>query len=330
MARPRGQSTGEGMRTPHSVSLKVLRLSRPSLQYQYTLPAVDDDGESIRIDPKASLSYAADNAADSFVISPVLTLPESFRSAYVGEEFACTLCANNELLPDDASKSISAVKILAEMQLPMGETVTLDMEDGEAGAGDTEPSKAGDTIQKIVRLNLSEPGQHVLGVTVTYTETQHAPGGGGAHGARVRTFRKLYQFIAQPLINVKTKTGDLPATKAGKARYALEAQLQNLADRTVCLEAVSVDPKEPFKWRSLNWDAFSPTNAPAHAPILNPNDTLQVAFLLEETAGSKPAQLDGTDDKVILGQLNIQWRSAMGDRGSLRTSWLTGRRRALK
>ena len=125
------------------------------------------------------------------------------------------------------------------MQMPLGETLTLDLEDaaeaaGMEGEGDG-PSKPGSTIQKIVRLNLSEPGQHVLAVTVTYTEHAHAADG-SAQGARVRTFRKLYQFVAQPLINVKTKTGDIAATKAGRTRYALEAQLQNLGDRTVCLE----------------------------------------------------------------------------------------------
>ena len=32
-------------------------------------------------------------------------------------------------------------------------------------------------------------------------------------------------------------------------------------------------------------------------------------------------------DKIILGQLNIQWTSAMGDRGSLSTGWLVARKR---
>jgi hypothetical protein len=208
------------------------------LHYQYALPVVDD-ADAVQIHPTASLAYTAADPTSAFVISPVLTLPESFRSAYVGEEFACTLCANNELLPEDASKSISSIRILAEMQMPLGETLTLDLEDASSAQGqsvaDDAPSKPGATIQKIVRLNLSEPGQHVLAVTVTYTEHAHMADG-SAQGARVRTFRKLYQFVAQPLINVKTKTGDVAATKDGRTRYALEAQLQNLGDRTVCLE----------------------------------------------------------------------------------------------
>lgn len=276
---------------------------------------------------------------DNFIISPVLTLPETFRSAYVGEEFACTLSANNELLPSDTSKSVSGVRVTAEMTMPSSETLTLDFEN-EDGSEET-AFGPGDHMQKIVRLSLSESGQHTLGVTVTYTETQLGQDGGAASG-RARTFRKLYQFVAQPLINVKTKAGDVAARKDGKARYALEAQLQNLGDRTVCLEvchyvlccyndtdisqAVSVNPAASFQWRSLNWDAFSSSAEPAYGPILHPNDTLQVAFLLEENSAGD-AQLAEIDDRITLGQLNIQWRSAMGDRGSLKTSWLTGRRR---
>ena len=96
------------------------------------------------------------------------------------------------------------------------------------------------------------------------------------------------------------------------------------ADNTV--QTVSMKPTTQFLSRSLNWDTFGTGFEPAHAPILHPNDTLQVAFLLEECSRDGDHQ-DGTDDKVVLGQLNIQWRSAMGDRGSLSTAWLTGQRR---
>lgn len=52
---------------------------------------------------------------------------------------------------------------------------------------------------------------------------------------------------------------------------------------------------------------------------------MQVAFLLEgqrEESSTPPPS-----EKPVLGQLNIQWRSAMGDAGSLSTSWLSGRKR---
>jgi hypothetical protein len=82
-------------------------------------------------------------------------------------------------------------------------------------------------------------------------------------------------------------------------------------------KAVTVTPKQPFKSTSLNWDIFGSGINPGHAPILNPRDVMQVAFLLEEQADLAEEE-EASGDKLILGQLNIQWRSAMGDRGSLR------------
>lgn len=63
-------------------------------------------------------------------------------------------------------------------------------------------------------------------------------------------------------------------------------------------------------------------------PILSPRDVIQVAFLLDEEGGLEEAA-DGSatgDGKRVLGQLAIQWRSALGDCGSLSTGWLTARR----
>ena len=93
------------------------------------------------------------------------------------------------------------------------------------------------------------------------------------------------------------------------------------------MQAVSVDPVDSFNWRSLNWDAFNHSVESSNAPVLHPNDTLQVAFLLESKVSTKDQPPNSTDEKTTLGQLNIQWRSAMGDRGSLKTSMLSGRKR---
>lgn len=146
------------------------------------------------------------------------------------------MCANNELPPDDHGRSISAVRVEAEMQTPSKKgDIPLEFADGTDVEAEGKPFLPGDSIQKIIRLNLNEPGQHVLAVTVTYTETQLSEDGGAA-GGRLRTFRKLYQFKATTLIGVKTKAGDVKAPKSGLERYALEAQLENLGERTVTLE----------------------------------------------------------------------------------------------
>jgi hypothetical protein len=95
-----------------------------------------------------------------------------------------------------------------------------------------------------------------------------------------------------------------------------------------------MNAKPPFKATSLNWDASGTRVDGEHAPLLNPRDIIQVAFLLEDDkayaeGATEPALVAAAEDeRVILGQLNIQWRSAMGDRGFLSTGWLTGRKRS--
>lgn len=65
---------------------------------------------------------------------------------------------------------------------------------------------------------------------------------------------------------------------------------------------------------------------------MNPRDILQVAFLIEQEAGQSDG-LEGLqkdlkrDGRATLGQLSIEWRSAMGDRGFLTTGNLLTRKR---
>ena len=61
-------------------------------------------------------------------------------------------------------------------------------------------------------------------------------GEGKASSGRVRTFRKLYQFVAQQLLSVRTKAGELKDSKSGLGRFLLEAQLENMGEGAVCFE----------------------------------------------------------------------------------------------
>lgn len=165
--------------------------------------------------------------------------------------FSATLCANNEL-PQSSDKTVSNVKVQAEILTPSSGTIgqALELEDAEEEATGEEGRNlgVGETMQKILRLSLKEDGNHTLGVTVTYTETRHdistAPSAEGelkppATGAKVRTFRKLYQFVAVPLLGVRTKAGDVPERKDQRVRYAVEAQIENVGERGVVLEVRS-------------------------------------------------------------------------------------------
>ena len=251
----------------------------------------------------------------------------------MGETFSCTLCANNELL-EGAERVITGVKIGAEMQTPSG-TVPLDLTPAEEEhiKNVLEP---GESSQKILRFDLREEGNHVLAVSLSYSETTMSKEKSASSG-RVRTFRKLYQFAAQPCLSVRTKVSEFPISGLNgeknvspePTRFALEAQLENMADGPIMLEKVTFNTKGPFQATSLNWDASAPDAERNESPDLIPRDVLQVAFLIEEQkqgVGPLP-QREVKDGRTALGQLNIHWRTAMGGSGFLTTGWLMTKKR---
>ncbi|KAJ5095254.1 hypothetical protein N7532_007545 [Penicillium argentinense] len=308
-------------------------LSRPSLAQQSPLPAANT-----RISNQASLSFPSVDSDDQFILTPNLTLPPAFGSVYVGETFACTLSANNEIGTHESGRVITSVRIVAEMQTPSS-VASLDLEPAGDSA-QTDGLKPGESLQKIVRYDLKEEGNHILAVSVSYTETRIGSDSQAASG-RVRTFRKLYQFVAQPCLSVRTKASELPPLEVenkslgpyGKTRllrFALEAQLENVGDGAVVVKQTRLNPKPPFKSQSLNWDM---TDASAtEPPTLSPRDVLQVAFLVEQEEGRaeglEALQKDlRKEGRATLGQLSIEWRGAMGDKGFLTTGNLMSRKR---
>lgn len=312
----------EAPREPHSVSLKVLRLSRPSLLETFPLPR---QGERIplHIDSNAANDVGHGEIDEQYLFSPVLTLPPAFGSAYVGEQFSCTLCANNELSAD-AERQVSSVGVAAEMQAPSGmtplEPTPIDEE------SQNHSMKPGESIQKIVRFDLREEGSHTLAVNLSYSETVISKDQ-SASSNRVRTFRKLYQFGCRPCLNVRTKVSSLPDNSQDHLeRFVVEIQLDNMADGTITLKKATFHPKPPFNSTSLNWDLEGSNAEHGNCPIMAPRDVLQIAFLVEQEADG-PRKDITKDGRTILGQLSIQWRSMMGDPGFLTTGWLTTKRR---
>lgn len=307
------------------------RLSRPLLSIQLPLPKQDVKDE-LRINPLAAANHESPDHDTDFILSPLLTLPPAFGVTHVGETFSCTLCANNELPTHNNATNITGVRITAEMQTP-SQPSGIPLELIAATTEKVEISlEPGATHQRIVRFDLKEDGNHILAVTVTYTETQMA-GEGQAAGGRVRTFRKLYQFVARQLLSVRTKVQLMPARGVeSPARYALEAQLENLADDAVVLEAVTLVPKAGFISKSLNpWDIVFTKKDITSKPVLNPGDVMQATFRVSQETASADVSSRGSsqtrDGRVVLGQLSIQWRGSMGELGSLSTGWLSGKKR---
>ncbi len=220
------------------------------------------------------------------------------------------------------------------MQTP-SMTVPLDLEstEDESEKSQIEPCES---LQKTVRFDLREEGNHVLIVSLSYSETKIS-GEKSASSGRVRSFRKLYQYISQPCLSVRTKVSDIPSAQASNEkqqsspveRFALEAQVENLADGPITLEKVTFNAKLPFKSSSLNWDVTRLDGEHVDSPVMMPREVMQVAFLIEQQHDlpDLPAREFDRSSRTILGQLSIQWQTAMGDSGYLTTGWLMDKRR---
>ncbi|OTB12939.1 hypothetical protein K445DRAFT_39846, partial [Daldinia sp. EC12] len=319
---------------PHSVSLKVLRLSRPSLVVQHplptpvSLPAASAHHHHHHQEPPipASLAYHTngDTNPDPFLLAPILQLPPSFGSAYVGETFSCTLCANHdvplpgELPPAAGRKFTRDVRIEAEMKTP-GSSAALKLpllganggHNHAKGGVDLEP---GDTLQRIVNFDLKEEGNHVLAVTVSYYEATETSG-------RTRTFRKLYQFICKGSLIVRTKVGALlPPPPLPSERWVMEAQLENCSEDVMQLSRVGLDLEPGLRYQDCNWEVVGSGGG---RPVLHPGEVEQCCFVVEEDPKPDGAKLKVDEDgRIVFGVLGIGWRSEMGNKGFLSTGKL--------
>lgn len=170
------------------------------------------------------------------------------------------------------------------------------------------------SLQGIITYHLKEEGPHVLAVTVSYSETSSTSG-------RIRSFRKLYQFVARPALVVRTKIGTI------KEGWALEAQLENVGEETLVLEGVTLETKEWCKARSLEelWKVEygedgekEDVEEAREKSILGRGGVHQACFLVERAGKAEEAE----GGRLYMGVLNISWRGPMGNIGELSTGWL--------
>lgn len=272
---------------------------------------------------------------------------------FIGETFSCCLLAHNE-----GAQSVGQVAIAAQMQTP---SLALQLTDD---AGDEQQLAPGQSLPRTITCEIKEEGTHVLAVTVTYARALNSDPAPPAADSlapvaepRPRTYKKLYQFVAQQAILVRTKARALPSGAIGggggsggsgaqqqhqqqrqqqqqhqqqrqqRGAAILEAQLENLCPNPVALQRVAVKLGARASWHVSSLDGAG-GNAGGSLPLLRSREVHQVAFLFEPAppaATAEPAPDGETDGGVAaeeLGQLCIEWRTACGDRGFLRTGKL--------
>lgn len=198
--------------------------------------------------------------------------------------------------PATAATATTSTKL--DLISPMGDDADVD--------ADLPP---GASRQRIVNFDLKEEGNYVLAVTVSYYEATDVSG-------RIRTFRKLYQFVCKASLIVRTKAGPLDAGEGGRRRWVLEAQLENCAEERMWLERVVLEVERGLGYRDCNgWGEEG-----GRRPVLGPGEVEQVCFLVEEEEGGEGEGQE--EERVVFGVLGVGWRGMMGNRGFLSTGKL--------
>ncbi|KAJ2724639.1 hypothetical protein GGI07_001791, partial [Coemansia sp. Benny D115] len=305
------------IREVHPLTLKVMRLSRPTLSETHYLPL--DATSSILSQPLRELSQSQPTASgqvysnleidhsgalDALPVSETLVLPRTFGTMYLGETFTAQLCICNE-----SGFTVRDISIQVVMQTGTQQTGLFDSTEESAGI-QRQPQQlaAGQAFNRQVVHEIKELGAHVLGCTIGYLSAQ---------GER-RVLQRSFKFQAANPLVVKTKVNHLDRD------VLLEVQVHNATQGALALERLRFDPAQPFAVRDLNSLGDGSPVWGSQAGFMQPGDVRQYLYRLQ-AQDAEPLTVErerAIRYATALGKLDILWRGAFGSTGRLQTSQL--------
>jgi hypothetical protein len=307
---------------PHQLSLRVMRLSRPSI----TSLAAPSHAIPSSAFPASDLHRPLTiNAVDE---NAQLCLPATFGNIYLGQSFPAYVSLTN-----DSSREVArevAVKI--ELQTVTQRFLLVDTTNHPKPM--LQPLEL---LEFLLRHEIKELGIHVLVCSVNYTAKLAPSGPNGPTKDERRFFRKFYKFQVLNPLAVKTKVNSRV-----DGRVFLEVQVQNITTEPMLLDRLHMEPVQPFKVKDLNTviapkhqgenSELARTGYKMHRDVdesvfgetefLQPQDIRQYLYLLTPKT---PDQLLETLQSNTLGKLDIVWKFMFGETGRLQTSQLTRR-----
>lgn len=285
----------------HILSLKVMRLTRPSL---FTGLAIGSDardlpGDYLNADIRSDI--AIPQGIPNTGVGHMLLLPQSFGNIYLGETFSCCLCVHNDGNEVIREVSIKAVLQMSNQRVPLlgeEENESLHQLDGNA------------TINEVIQHEVKDIGTHILVCAVSYLSPI---------GDRL-SFRKFFKFQVMKPLDVKTKFYN--AEDYVSDEVYLEAGVQNITSGPLCLERVELEPSPFFSVTPMNTLAQESNSLVfGRMNVVNPHDTRQYLYCLKPKPEAR-MNLSLLRQATAIGKLDIVWRTNMGDRGRLQTSQL--------
>ncbi|KAJ7074351.1 hypothetical protein C8F01DRAFT_1100222 [Mycena amicta] len=317
----------------HLLSLKVMRVSRPSLASPWQ-PFYSSSPSFSAHSTASILSLQGQNPLPGHPktlrdlhVSELLTLPAAFGKIELGETFSSCLCVNNE-----SPMEVEAVSLKVEMQTASSKVLL-----GEFGGPDTRLT-VGDALEDaVVHHEVKELGQHVLACTVTYqlpaAARLAAPVNDGSD-PNLQSFRKFYKFAVTNPLSVKTKvhaprSPSALLSKAEREKVFLEVHIQNLTTESLWFERMRFECAE-------GWDVFDANviDADKEADVsgsifagsmslMQPQDMRQYIYILNRQTQTLTPTVNAPGSVIPLGRLDISWRSSYGEPGRLLTSMLS-------
>ncbi|XP_065331752.1 trafficking protein particle complex subunit 13 [Cloeon dipterum] len=269
----------------HPLSLKVMRLTRPSLFSSMVVTCEQGDvpGNLFTNDLKKDLT--AVTGSETLAVGQFLLLPQSFGNLYLGETFSSYVCVQN-----NSSVTVKDVAVKSDLQTS-SQKVSLS---AIRAPQELQPRH---TVDEVIHHEVTELGTHILVCEVSYTST----------AGLAKSFRKFFKIQVLNPLNVKTNFYN-----AESDDVYLEAQVQNMTAGPICLEKVQLESSTAFTVRSLNQvngrSVFGSVN------VVQPQACRQFLYCLSP----KPSLASATN----IGKLDIVWRSNLGERGRLQTSQL--------
>ncbi|XP_062510121.1 trafficking protein particle complex subunit 13-like [Corticium candelabrum] len=280
----------------HRLSLKVMRLTRPSFASCQPVVCESQDilGDTLLDVMKQDIRTT--EGVERFALSGVLSLPQTFGNIFLGETFTCYICIHN-----DSEEITTDVQVQTDLQtsaqrLPLGNSSIV--------------SKLGpnESVDEVLHHEVKELGTHILICGVHYVTAQ---------GEKLY-FRKFFKFQVLKPLDVKTKFHDVNHGKA-----LLEAQIQNITPAPMYMESVTLEPSQNYDVVDLNifcGQSDIKELTFGKNSYLSAGDCRQYLYQLTPKA---TFAVDRKKASVLnVGKLDMVWRTAMGERGRLQTSQL--------
>ncbi|XP_011027875.1 PREDICTED: trafficking protein particle complex subunit 13 isoform X1 [Populus euphratica] len=315
------------MSTPpatQSLAFRVMRLCRPSFHVDTPLLLDPSDlilGEDIFDDPLAAthlpplidthltnpidssdLSYRSrfllQNPSDSFGLSGLLVLPQSFGAIYLGETFCSYVSINNS-----SNFEVRDIVIKAEMQTERQRILLLD-----TSKTPVESIRASGRYDFIVEHDVKELGAHTLVCTALYTD---------GDGER-KYLPQFFKFIVANPLSVRTKV------RVVKETTYLEACIENHTKTNLYMDQVEFEPAPNWSAKILKADEHkSEDNSPSRE-IFKPPVLVKSGGGIRNYLYQLSLSSHGSAESNVLGKLQITWRTNLGEPGRLQTQQILG------